>query len=232
MLKPVGAAEESTKRWLYEVARPAVTDAGTRLAFPVPTPEGAVAVDGWAATTWMVGEQPVARWAERAVAARRCARTLARVDPRQMPRREDPWARADRAAWGESDDAPLRNHPLARALGAGSGDAQPVREAQVVHGDLAGNTLLHPNLPPAVIDLSLFLRPVEWSVAVLAVDVVAFEAAPVQLLSWISADPGFAHLLARALLFRMTTDLFLGGAPHPAYEPVADAVLASISGHR
>lgn len=104
--------------------------------------------------------------------------------------------------------------------------------AQVVHGDLAGNTLLHPSLPPAVIDLSLFVRPVEWSVAVLAVDLVAFEGAPVPLLSSIGADPGFAHLLARAVLFRMTADVFLGGSPHPGYAPVAEAVLSILTAQR
>ena len=228
VLKPVAAGDEPTQHWLYEVARPAVTDPGVRLAFPASTQDGAVAVDGWAATAWLAGERPVKRWAERIEAARACARALAPIDPRQMPRREDPWARADRAAWGEGDQ-PLGDHPLAHAVG--SGEPRPVHEVQVVHGDLAGNTLLHPGRPPAVIDLSLYVRPAEWAVAVLAVDMVAFEGAPVHRLSSISADPNFAHLLARALLFRMTTDIFLGGSPHPAYEPVAEAVL-DISGDR
>ncbi|WP_147918645.1 TIGR02569 family protein [Ruania zhangjianzhongii] len=230
VFKPAGAEEEPTLRWLYEVARPAVTDTGVRLAFPVPSDAGAVLVHGWAATAWLAGDQPVARWAERAEAARVCARTLAPIDPRQLPRRNDPWARADRAAWGEGGAAPLADHPLVRAADAAPGDTGQAPEGQVVHGDLAGNTLLHPALPPAVIDLSLFVRPIEWSVAVLAVDLVAFEGAPVSVLDSISPDPGFAHLLARALLFRMTTDIFLGGSPHPAYEPVAAAVLASIAG--
>ncbi|HIZ36955.1 MAG TPA: TIGR02569 family protein [Candidatus Ruania gallistercoris] len=229
VLKPVAAGDEPTQRWLHEVARPAVTDSGVRLAFPTPARDGAVVVDGWAATAWLAGDRPVGRWAERIEAARACGRALAPIDPRQMPRREDPWARADRAAWGESDQ-PLADHPLAQAVRSGA--SRPVDEGQVVHGDLAGNTLLHPGRPPAVIDLSLYVRPVEWAVAVLAVDVVAFEGAPVQLLSSIGVDPGFAHLLARALLFRMTTDIFLGGSPHPAYEPVARAVLLALPGGR
>ena len=232
VLKPVGAGDEPTQRWLHRVARPAVTEPGIRLAFPVPTGAGEVVVDGWSATVWLAGEQPVGRWAERAEVARTCARALAAVDSRQMPRREDPWARADRAAWGESDDAPLRDHPLAQAARPAPGDHGAAGQVQVVHGDLAGNTLLHPSLPSAVIDLSLFVRPVEWSVAVLAVDLVAFEDAPVHLLRSISVDPGFAHLLARALLFRMTTDIFLGGSPHPAYAPVAEAVLSVLTRQR
>ena len=232
VLKPVTTGDEPTQRWLHQVARPAVTEPGVRLAFPVPTGAGEALSDGWAATVWLAGEQPVGRWDERAQVARTCARALAPVDFRQMPRREDPWASADRAAWDESDAAPLGDHPLARAVRPVPGDHGAVDEAQVVHGDLAGNTLLHPSLPPAVIDLSLFVRPVEWSVAVLAVDLVAFEDAPMELLRSISADPGFAHLVARALLFRMTTDIFLGGSPHPAYAPVAEAVLSVLAQQR
>lgn len=232
VFKPASAEEEPTLRWLSEVARPAVTDHGVRLAFPVPSDAGAVLVDGWAATAWLAGDQPVARWGERAEAARACARTLAPIDPRQLPRRDDPWARADRAAWGEGRAAPLADHPLARAADAAPGGTRRALEGLVVHGDLAGNTLLHPSLPPAVIDLSLYVRPVEWSVAVLAVDLVAFEGAPVAVLDSISPDPDFAYLLARALLFRMITDILLGGSPHPAYEPVAAAVLSLLTEQR
>ena len=94
-----------------------------------------------------------------------------------------------------------------------------------MHGDAAGNTLLHERLPPAVIDLSLYARPVEWAVAVLAVDAIAFEGAPLDLLATIGDDPAFIELVARALLFRMTTDVLRGGAPDAAYAPVVSAVL-------
>lgn len=224
VLKPVPAPEEETQAWLHRVVRPALRDAGLRIALPVLAADGAVVVEGWAATEWVDGEHPVGRWAERVDVAYRCTQALAGIDPSTMPRRDDPWARADRAAWGESSEAPLGDHRLARVAGQVPGGEQ------VVHGDLAGNVLMHPELPPAVIDLSLYARPPQWPMAVLAVDLVAFSGAPVSLFEQISTDSRFAHLLARALLFRMTADVLLGRTLHPAYQPVVDAVLERIGG--
>jgi hypothetical protein len=125
--------------------------------------------------------------------------------------------------WESQPDAPLQDHPLTEKL-------CPVdAPLSVVHGDLAGNVLFHPQLPPAVIDLSLYARPVEWSVAVLAVDAVCFEGASFELLDSISADPCFPQYLARALLFRMTTDVLLGGLPEQVYAPAVVEVLDRLS---
>lgn len=219
VLKPADAAGDATRAWLHHVARPSVAGE-LRIAFPVPAEDGGLRVDGWEATSWLPGARPEGRWLERAGVVRRCSLAFAAVDPSGLPRRDDPWAVADRVAWGEAD-GPLAAHPLRRLL------TSRRRPTAIVHGDAAGNTLLHEALPPAVIDLSLYARPVEWAVAVLAVDVVAFEGAPLDLLATIGADPDFPELVARALLFRMTTDVLRGGAPNPAYDRVVTAVLGS-----
>ncbi|MGN6742043.1 MAG: hypothetical protein ACTHJL_01935 [Amnibacterium sp.] len=217
VLKPV--EDDSVLRWLHTVAAPRVRPPALRLGLPAVTADGEPAVDGWCATAWLPGAAATGRWAERARVARRLAAAFADVDPASLPHRDDPWARAERAAWGE-EDGPFGDHPRARTRPAAPGPAA------IVHADLAGNTLLHPTLPPAVIDLSLTARPVLWSVAVLAVDVVAFESAPLAVLRSLSDDPGFPDLLARALLFRRTADVLLGGVVDPAYERVEAALLA------
>jgi len=219
VLKPADVAGDATRHWLHDVARPRVTGE-LRVAFPLAAQDGALRVGGWEATPRLPGTRPTGRWLERADVVRRCALAFAAVDPGGLPRRDDPWAVADRAAWGEVG-GPLAAHPLHRLLTARH------RQPAIVHGDAAGNTLLHEALPPAVIDLSLYARPVEWAVAVLAVDVVAFEGAPLDLLATIGDDPDFPELVARALLFRMTTDVLRGVAPDPAYERVVTAVLRS-----
>jgi hypothetical protein len=219
VLKPADAAGDATRAWLHDVAEPRVTGE-LRIAFPLPAQDGALRVDGWEATPWLPGTRPAGRWLERADVVRRCALAFAAVDPGGLPPRHDPWAVADRAAWDEIA-GPLAAHPLHRLLTARR------RPLAIVHGDAAGNTLLHEALPPAMIDLSLYARPVEWALAVLAVDVVAFEGAPLDLLATIGDDPDFPELLARALLFRMTTDVLRGGDPDPAYERVVTAVLRS-----
>ena len=222
VLKPAGEEAVATLAWLDAAAPALVEQERIRLALPLRSRDGALIVDGWAATPWLPGAVPVGRWAERAEAARQLARTFAPLDPGTLPPRDDPWARADRISWGE-DDGPMHAHPLARVRT--SVTAAP----GVVHGDLAGNTLLHPGLPPAVIDLSLYARPTEWSVAVLCVDVVAFEGAPLELLATGSADPSFPSYLARALLFRMITEKLIGRPVDPAYTALVDPVLALVA---
>jgi hypothetical protein len=222
VLKPAGQDAAPTLEWLDAAAPALVQQERLRLALPLKSLDGSLIVDGWAATRWLPGAVAAGRWVERADVARRVARTFAALDPGTLPWRDDPWARADRAAWDE-EDGPLRDHPIARAR------RSVAASAVVVHGDLAGNTLLHPGLPPAVIDLSLYARPVEWSVAVLCVDVVAFEGAPVELLATASADPAFPQYVARALLFRMITDELLGRPVDPAYTALVDPVLALVA---
>ena len=220
VLKPAEEDASETLVWLDQHARPALRDAGLRIALPVRGAGGVVVIDGWTATPWLEGVPPAGGWSSRADVGRQLARAFSGVDPRQLPARDDPWARAERAVWESPLDAPLRDHPLTELL-------RPVdAPLAVVHGDLAGNVLVDPRLPPAVIDLSLYARPVEWSVAVLAVDAVCFEGAPVELLRSISADPSFPQHLARGLLFRMTTDVLLGGLPGRAYERAVADVLA------
>jgi uncharacterized protein (TIGR02569 family) len=221
VLKPAGPDAEGMLRWLDGVVRPLLRPTDLRIALPVQARDGSLRCGGWAATRLLAGARAVGRWRERAEIARRFAAALEDVDPASLPPRGDPWAVADRASWGE-EAGPLADHPLSRAL-------RRVHEpTRIVHGDLAGNTLVHPSLPPGVIDLSLYARPVEWSVAVLAIDVVAFEGAPAGVLRTISEDPQFPQLLTRALLFRMTTDVLLGGKPGAAYAPVERMVLAMV----
>lgn len=221
VLKPADVEGDPTREWLHRIALPAARTE-LRIAFPLTTRDAALRSEGWEATRWFPGSRPAGRWLERADVVRRFSLALEAVDPAGLPARADPWAVADRAAWGESV-GPLAAHPIARAL-------QPVAlPVRIVHGDAAGNTLFHERLPPALIDLSLYARPVEWAVAVLAVDLIAFEGASLDLAAEISPESAFPQLLARALLFRMTTDVLRGGTPDPAYEPLADAVLRAIA---
>jgi uncharacterized protein (TIGR02569 family) len=222
VLKPAGPDADRVLQWLDGESRSRLRPTDVRIALPVPARDGALRCGGWSATRLLAGTRPIGLWPERAEIGRRFAAAFRDVDPASLPARADPWAVADRASWGE-EAGPLADHPLGRALRPLSGPTG------VVHGDLAGNTLVHPTLPPGVIDLSLYARPVEWSVAVLAIDVVAFEGAPTTVLRTMSDDPQFPQLLARALLFRMTTDVLHDGKPGAAYAPLERMVLAMVT---
>lgn len=193
-----------------------------RWSSPVRSVEGELVVEGWTAWTWVEGRHQQRRWAEAMRAGEAFAAALAGLPrPPFLDARTDPWAVADRAAWGEHVVPGADDVPEIRALRAA---LRPVHlPAQVVHGDLTGNVLLAAGLPPAVIDPSVYWRPVGYGSAVVVVDALASGGATVDLLSAPGARDELPQLLLRAALFRMLTDR-VAGAPPSARTPWAAVV--------
>lgn len=203
------------------VLKPAGTDAGwiaTTMAgvvedgFRVPRPlraGDAWVVDGWAAWTRLEGRHRLhdAPWPEAIAVAERFTAALRDVArPAHLRRRTDPWALADRAAWGEGRvDMPAALRPVLTRLRSGRRSVE--RPAQLVHADMAGNLLWSDDHPPAVIDLSAYWRPAGYAAAVVAVDAVLWYGAAATLLDTVPRD-----LAVRALDFRLTTAGLLGDA--------------------
>ena len=190
---------------------------------PVRATGGALVVDGWTATTALPGGHRPGRWAEAIAAGEAFADAVAHLPaPAFLAARGDPWAVADRVAWGETRVEGLEDVPHVRRLREA---LAPVRSpSQLVHGDLTGNVLLHPELPPAVIDLSLYWRPVGYGSAVVLADALVFEGGTLALLDAPRADPDLPQLVLRALLARIVTDHLLGGVERPDPDPYAAAV--------
>jgi hypothetical protein len=199
VLKPdAGACHD----WLGEVLT-GMEPQDVRVARPVPTLRGSWRHEGWAATEWVQGVEPRPRtrtvWLDVIGAGRALHRALAPLPrPDCLDARQDPWAAADRAAWGERH---LALHPLFAPVARRLQEAleRPGR-SQLVHGDLTGNVLFATGLPPAVIDLSPYWRPPEYAEGVVLADA----------LSWHDASPSLVQdagvpvaAVARGLLFRM-----------------------------
>lgn len=178
---------------------------GVRVARPLPAIGGAFIVDGWCASTFCVGRHEPGRWLEIIEAGRRLHRALTPVArPGFLDSRTDPWAVADRAAWG---DIPLGPYRAAPHVGRLESRLARVRApSQVIHGDLTGNVLFADPLPPAVIDLSAYWRPAEFATAIVVADAIVWERADVAGLTPLFAIADFGQLFARALLFRIVTD--------------------------
>lgn len=197
-----------------------------RLCLPMRSAAGELQIEGWTAFPLLAGHDARGRWHELAAVASTFARAFGEVSqPSFLRRRDDPWACADRAAWGEEDLRCEDRSPLLNALF----DARkPVAQRfQLIHGDLTGNVLLASGLPPAVIDISPYWRPAEYAVAIVAVDAVCFFGASAQLLATIDSSPDFGQHVLRALLFRMVTDTYLGISQEERYAVVAEWVLAN-----
>jgi hypothetical protein len=118
---------------------------------------------------------------------------------------------ADQAAWGErSTDVPEPLRPLVERL---MRHRRPVDlPVQLVHGDLTGNVLFAEDLPPAVIDLSPYVRPAAYALAVVVVDALAWHGADQALVRALDDDPESGQLLLRAALFRLCAAAHFGPA--------------------
>ena len=178
---------------------------GVRIAKPVPTATGTWRHEGWSATLWVDGAGPDRTlhtvWLDIIEAGRAFHRAVAHLSrPHCLDERSDPWAAADRAAWGEHA-VPL--HDAFTAAEARLREAlAPLGGSQLVHGDLAGNVLFARHLPPAVIDLSLYWRPPEYADGVVLADALCWHDASPSLLT----DAGVSvAAVARGLLFRLLT---------------------------
>ncbi|MCZ2810597.1 hypothetical protein O2W15_04045 [Modestobacter sp. VKM Ac-2979] len=187
-----------------------LTPHGFRVARPLAAGTAHV-VDGWTAWERVAGEHRLhgGPWREALAVAGRFSAALRAVD-RPLPELPDTvWKQADRMAWDEIP--PAWWGPGTEVLDRLQARKRPVAAAeQLVHGDLAGNLLWHPALPPAVIDLTPYRRPAGYASALLVVDAVVAYGADPGLVDEVADRADWDQLVLRALLFRLITDdLFL-----------------------
>ncbi len=222
--------------WLAEVFD-GLSGPGFRVPGPVRALDGAWLVDGWAAWTTVAGEpDALGRWPELVKASRAFHAELANVPaPGWVGRGRNRWAVADRVAWG-SNDVELTPE-LADLVGELRAAIRPVGlPSQLVHGDIAGNVLFTDGEPPAVIDFSPSHRPAGYALAVAAVDLLTWSAAPPSILDELADEDEIDQLLLRALVFRLVTeslgrpDAESRRAVRRANEPVVDLVLSRVHG--
>ncbi|WP_426502489.1 hypothetical protein ACPPVO_33175 [Dactylosporangium sp. McL0621] len=201
VLKPGGGPLHA---WLAGVLADVTVDS-FRLAEPVPTRDGAWEVAGWSATRWVPGRAPdtatAPKWREVLAAGRAFHRAVAHLDrPGFLDARQDRWARADRAAWGERD---IRYRPEFAAVAQRlQGVLEPLGRSQLVHADLTNNVLFAAGYPPAVIDISPYWRPPAYAEGVVVADALCWHGAPASLPETVDVS---VPAVARALLFRMAT---------------------------
>ena len=188
-------------------------------------------VDGWMASTFCEGSHQQGRWLDIIEVADRLHGALANVAcPSFHSGRDDPWAKADRVAWGEASVTPFLHVPHVARLAP---LLAPIDDpSQVIHGDLTGNVLFADPLPPAVIELTVYWRPAAYAHAVVVADALAWEGATPDDLAPATSRDGFGQFLARALLARIVTDWLAdprSAAAHgPAYDSAVDLAVSLI----
>lgn len=233
VLKPCDVSE-AIVAWQARVFADVPSDS-IRVGRPLRSRSGAFVVGGWSATVFCPGRNEPGRWSDIIAVGRLLHRALASVDrPGWLTDRTDPWAVADRAAWGDISLAPFRWAPHVARL---EEYLRPVRApSQLIHGDLTGNVLFADPLPPAMIDFSPYWRPVEFATAIVVADALVWEEADPAELSAAMGTDGFGQFLVRALLFRIIVDAVADadsiGARAEAYASAVDRALRLIVDRR
>ncbi|WP_026930780.1 TIGR02569 family protein [Glycomyces tenuis] len=225
VLKPAGLAAES--RWQASTLDALPDTDRVRIARPVRAVSGDWLHQGWEAWHHLAGRTDPTR-CDAAIEAGAVFHELLAAVPRPdfLDIRDNWWSRGDRIAW---DLTAVAEAPVIRRL-------MKARERvslgeQLVHGDLLGNVLYEPGLPPAIIDWAPYWRSPAWAAAVAVIDALCWHGADNELLERWSHLAEWPQMLLRALLYRMITDLEAsraagsGWQPHPAYEPVVKLVL-------
>jgi uncharacterized protein (TIGR02569 family) len=190
-----------------------------RVAPFVRTRAGSLVADGWSAWRFVEGERRSDRWAEVIAAGERLHRALVGVPrPSFLDSLDDPWTIGERAAWGELSAQPFVAVPHVAELLEATG---PLEEpSQVIHTDLASNTLVADGLPPAVIDFSPGYRPVRYASAIVVADALVWHGAKEDVVELIEPTHGGVQHLLRALVFRLVSDkLVRDRYAQPFYDP-------------
>jgi hypothetical protein len=176
----------------------------------------------WVAWQWLPGAP--ANWAGRSpfwprlIAASRAfhAALAGWPAPSWLGTDGSQWTVGDQVAWGERDPASVlaaTPAPLNGQLRSLLAARRPVPlPAQLIHGDLGGNVLFADGQPPAVIDFSPYWRPAGLALAVAAVDALMWDGADPAILGPLASQAetgpgGFGQLLARALVYRLVTEV-------------------------
>jgi uncharacterized protein (TIGR02569 family) len=192
---------------------------GFRIAEPVATNDGRWVHAAWSACKFVDGLRPAApAWSVVTEAGLRFCDEVERVRDGGvdvLAARTHRWSIADRVAWGEgSVELPSDAADLLAELVALAGAPNAARH--FVHGDLSGNVFLDPSDTPVILDVSPYLRPRQWSAAIVTADAVLWNDEPLEFALEFVTDADHRDLFARALIFRMVAEQLARDPRHGA----------------
>lgn len=206
VLKPLDV-DPAQVQWQGALLTRLSVEADFRVSVPLRTRAGTWTAHGWAAWRYEPGAHAPGRWHEIIAVGQHLHAALEREpEPAFLSARTDRWAIADRIAWGE---LPAAGHAVTHSLETLFAALRPLHlRRQLVHGDLTGNVLFHPDKPPLIIDLSAYWRPPAFASAVVVVvaDAMVYDGAGQETVEPLLQEPGFLQCLLRALIFRAVTD--------------------------
>ncbi len=200
VLKPVGNTDEAN--WVADLFSNLLSD-GFRIPVPVRSKDNTWVYDGWVCWTLIEGKPEGGKWLEKLDVSRRFHKAIDSIEkPAFFDRRTDPWAVADRAAWGELEKT--YDNAFGKEITRLTKLLRPISQLnQVIHGDIAGNILFCEGQLPGVIDFSPYWRPAGFSAAVIIVDALVWDGADDSIFELANGLDEFDQLVVRAEIRRL-----------------------------
>lgn len=149
-----------------------IKEEGFRVSKPIPTVDGKwVTTDRWSAWTFLEGNHDYKSHIQKSIstilAFHKALKNMPK--PEFLEKIDSPYIKADKYAWAQK---PTSIRPeLKEMINVLYEIRKPIEglENQLIHGDLnPNNILVSDTLPPAIIDIAPYWRPVEFALAVYA----------------------------------------------------------------
>lgn len=201
VLKPTTNVIET--EWVGNVLNSIKSDK-FRIAKPVKAQNGQWVFNNWIAFEFIAGKHIPNRFEDIykvSVYFHNALKNIPRPDC--FDTKNDPWALADKMAWGELE-LPLDFKQTKVALTKLSEARKNINlPNQIIHGDIGGNILFEDGLPPAVIDFSLYYRPAGFASAITIIDSLIWQGMSFDKISIFKDIEELNQLLIRALIRRI-----------------------------
>jgi hypothetical protein len=200
----------------YRVSRPLLPGTASL------SPPHRFITNGWTASSFLSGKDgPKNKWSQLFNASRafhRDLKELVQEPPAFIGSRTHRWAQADRITWEEQrlEDTLEVNYSVLERISGYLARLERFKKplskdnlaCQLIHADLTGNVLFdveNQALSPAIIDLSLHWRPVEFAEAIVVADGITWFGEGPELIRLFGTDSFRLQILVRALYWRILT---------------------------
>ncbi len=175
ILKPADDTQSTT--WSAKIFNKLPNNKHVRFPRPIKSTDGKWIHDGYIACTFLEGKHVKGKYHEKLDASIAFHQLLKNIKkPSFLGTPKSSWSTADLVAWDkikfkydtEFMELYKQIKPHLKSLNLPS---------QLIHGDLSGNFLVHPKLPPAIIDFSPAWAPNGFAEGIMLADAITWEHA-------------------------------------------------------
>ncbi len=161
---------------------------------------------GWSATTFEPMYEDDLALEKKIKASKSLHEDLSKLGILTLPFSDDPWTKANKTLW---HNLPYEQHPDEEVHALCTmilDNLKPIDdEYQLVHADLANNTLFCEDGVPIIIDFSPAIAPVTYAHAILICDSIAWKSAPFSALKLLEPFNYYKEYIKYAIAFRILT---------------------------